>query len=255
MRRNGYIVLLVVVLAWVVAAIALRLSRPRPVRQGARSQDVECDLARLPADDARPQRQPARHRRRRLTRAGNRHRQPGHPDQLPRHERREHPAKSRSSALRSGNHRGHVHAYYQGDGGSFVPDKPFDPGERVLVRGAIRSGGARALGTAHAFSFAFRIDTPYPTASVPEFANPPAAPADYQSFDTMPGVQAPILDVTVPDRDPAAGDILTTNGPGSGSVRAADLHAAGSARLVRQARRAAKRRRTSASRPTKASAT
>ena len=32
----------------------------------------------------------------------------------------------------------------------------------------------------------------------------------------MPGVQAPILTVTVADRDPAAGDILTTNGPGPG---------------------------------------
>jgi hypothetical protein len=32
----------------------------------------------------------------------------------------------------------------------------------------------------------------------------------------MPGVQAPILTVTQPDRDPAAGDILTTNGPGPG---------------------------------------
>ncbi len=32
----------------------------------------------------------------------------------------------------------------------------------------------------------------------------------------MPGVQAPILTVTVPDHDPAAGDILTTNGPGPG---------------------------------------
>ena len=52
--------------------------------------------------------------------------------------------------------------------------------------------------------------------AVPEFPNPPAAPADYQSFDTLPGVQAPILSVTVPDRDPAAGDILTTNGPGPG---------------------------------------
>ena len=64
--------------------------------------------------------------------------------------------------------------------------------------------------------FGFRVDTPYPTANVPAFPNPPAAPADYQSFDTLPGVQAPILTVTVPDRDPAAGDILTTNGPGPG---------------------------------------
>ncbi|HTC60459.1 MAG TPA: arylsulfotransferase family protein, partial [Solirubrobacteraceae bacterium] len=50
----------------------------------------------------------------------------------------------------------------------------------------------------------------------PPFPNPQAAPADYQSFDTLPGIQAPVLSVTVPDRDPTAGDIFTTNGPGPG---------------------------------------
>jgi hypothetical protein len=107
----------------------------------------------------------------------------------------------------SGSHAGRVEAYSQGGGGSFVPDKPFDAGERVIVRAVL--AGKR-------ISFGFRIDTPYPTAGAPEFGNPRAAPADYESFDTMPGVQAPILNVTVPDHDPAAGDILTTNGPGPG---------------------------------------
>jgi hypothetical protein len=32
----------------------------------------------------------------------------------------------------------------------------------------------------------------------------------------MPGAQVPVLDVTAPDRDPGAGDVLTTNGPGPG---------------------------------------
>jgi hypothetical protein len=109
---------------------------------------------------------------------------------------------------RSGYHSGHLHGYSQGDGASFVPGSPFDPGERVRVRAVI--GGGRPI------AFQFRVDTPYPTANTTDFANLPAAPADYQSFYTLPGVQAPILDVTVPDRDPAAGDILTTNGPGPG---------------------------------------
>jgi hypothetical protein len=65
-------------------------------------------------------------------------------------------------------------------------------------------------------AFRFRVDTPYPTATIPEFGNPQAAPADYQGFYTLPGVQAPVLTVTVPDHDPAAGDVLTTNGPGPG---------------------------------------
>jgi hypothetical protein len=71
-------------------------------------------------------------------------------------------------------------------------------------------------GSAKRVVFSFRVDTPYPTANTTDFATLPAAPADSQSFYTLPGVQAPILTVTTPDRDPAAGDILTTNGPGPG---------------------------------------
>jgi hypothetical protein len=111
----------------------------------------------------------------------------------------------------SGSHAGHMYGYSQGGGGSFVPEKPFTRGELVAVRAVLGSGKAGKR-----IAFDFRVDTPYPTASVSEFPNPQAAPADYQSFDTLPGVQAPILSVSVPDHDPAAGDILTTNGPGPG---------------------------------------
>ncbi len=132
---------------------------------------------------------------------------------------------------RSGHHSGHLHGYSQGDGASFAPDTPFDAGERVIVHAVIdagrfgdasgasvsRFGRSRTIGKgAKRIAFGFRVDTPYPTATVSGFPNPPAAPADYQSFYTLPGVQAPILSVTVPDHDPAAGDILTTNGPGPG---------------------------------------
>jgi len=112
---------------------------------------------------------------------------------------------------RSGHHSGHLHGYHQGDGASFLPDAPFLAGERVTVSALIgRSGRGRRA------SFGFRVDTPYPTGSVLQFPNPRAAPADYQSFYTLPGVQAPTMTVTLPDRDPRAGDILTTNGPGPG---------------------------------------
>jgi Arylsulfotransferase (ASST) len=111
----------------------------------------------------------------------------------------------------SGEHNGRLYGYSQGGGGSFVPDKPFTRGERVSVQAVLGAGKA---GKQTAFDF--RVDTPYPTGSVAAFPNPQAAPADYQSFDTLPGVQAPILSISVPDHDPAAGDILTTNGPGPG---------------------------------------
>ena len=127
---------------------------------------------------------------------------------------------------RSGDHPGHLGVYSQGDGASFVPDSPFDAGEQVMVRAVIGTGQSQSsgnvgssgngVGGGKSIAFQFRVATPYSTATTPAFPNPQAAPADYQSFYTMPGVQAPVLTVTMPDRDPAAGDILTTNGPGPG---------------------------------------
>jgi hypothetical protein len=114
----------------------------------------------------------------------------------------------------SGNHPGKLRGYSQGDGASFAPSTPFEAGEQVTVRATVGASGASGAGKQ--VSFRFRVDTPYPTASVKEFQNPQAAPADYQSFYTLPGVQAPVMTVTAPDRDPAAGEILTTNGPGPG---------------------------------------
>jgi len=112
---------------------------------------------------------------------------------------------------RSGDHPGRLRDYSQGDGASFVPDSAFDAGERVDVRAVIGAAGA---GRRAAFSF--RVDTPYSTANTTDFANLPAAPADYQSFYTLPNMHPPVLTVTTPDRDPAAGYVLTTNGPGPG---------------------------------------
>jgi hypothetical protein len=112
---------------------------------------------------------------------------------------------------RSGRHAGSLHAYSQGDGASFAPSTPFDAGERVAVHAVIGTSGA-----SKPVAFQFRVDTPYSTASTPEFPNPQPQAADYQSFYTLPGAQAPVMTVTVPDRDPGAGDILTTNGPGAG---------------------------------------
>ncbi|MGH2911117.1 MAG: arylsulfotransferase family protein [Solirubrobacteraceae bacterium] len=112
---------------------------------------------------------------------------------------------------RSGVHPGRLEAYSQGDGASFVPTTPFDAGERVTVHAMIGPAG-----NAKPVAFGFRVDTPYSTASVPPFPNPQAPPGDYHSFATLPGVQAPILNVTVADRDPGAGDILTSNGPSAG---------------------------------------
>jgi hypothetical protein len=144
----------------------------------------------------------------------------------------------------SGTHRGRLAGYSQGDGASFLPSGGFDPGERVSVRAVLSDDGrsspanasraptsrrqAQTASVAPAatrppreitVAFSFRVDAPYPTAGA-AFPNPAAQPSDYQSFATVPGSQPPVLQVTSPDRDPAAGDILTTNGPGAGQYGA-----------------------------------
>jgi hypothetical protein len=207
--RNRYIVLLVVLLAWIVAAIVV----------GSPSLDLFGSNASSSASRTSPACLPAT-REHSMSLAGTGVEVSPGPETGTANPHTAisflgtDVAKVREVSVvgsRSGDHQGHLRGYFQGDGGSFVPEEPFDPGERVLVRAVI---GPPTEGKRIAFSF--RVDTPYPTASVPEFHNPPAAPADYQSFYTLPGVQAPIMTVTVPDHDPAAGDILTTNGPGPG---------------------------------------
>jgi Arylsulfotransferase (ASST) len=111
----------------------------------------------------------------------------------------------------SGYHYGHVYGYFQGDGGSFVPDKPFEDGERVSVSAVVGPPGQ-----GHRASYSFRISTPYPTDGIPGFPNPAAPAAFTQSFLSEPSLQPPILNVTTADRDPAAGDIMMTTGPGPG---------------------------------------
>jgi hypothetical protein len=114
------------------------------------------------------------------------------------------------SGSASGSHSGRLSAYSQGDGASFVPDKPFAAGEQVTVHAVIGAG------TGTKVAFGFHVDTPYPTADIPGFPNSAAPPADSESFYTLPGVQAPLLTVTTPDHDSSAGDLFTTEGPGPG---------------------------------------
>jgi Arylsulfotransferase (ASST) len=212
MRRNAYIVLLVAAIAWAVAAIALGspslrlLGTSRAATKRTASAIAPSCLpatiehtASLSGTDIDVSPEPG-------TGTANPHTQISFLGTSATNIRQ-----VAVTGSRSGAHGGRVHAYYQGDGASFVPNTPFDPGEHVLVRALIGAGaGARRV------SFSFAVDTPYPTADVPDFANPQAAPADYQSFDTLPGAQVPTLSVTVPDHDPGAGDVLTTNGPGPG---------------------------------------
>jgi len=115
----------------------------------------------------------------------------------------------------SGAHEGRMKGYTQGDGGSFLPSKPFHAGEQVSVHATIGQGAE-----AKPVSYSFEVDTPYPTASVGGFPTRTANPSEYESFRSLPGVQAPVMTVTKSDEDPAAGDVFTTTGPGPGKYGA-----------------------------------
>ncbi len=147
-----------------------------------------------------------------------------------------------------------LRAYSQGDGASFVPDSPFDAGERVdRARRDRRTLGRRRQAQASRLSVPRRhaiSDGEHARSSPTRRRRPPTTRAS----TPCPASQAPVLTVTVPDRDPAAGDILTTNGPGPGQY--GPLIYTPDGRLVWFDRLAGRRRRrrTSTSRPTKASA-
>jgi hypothetical protein len=207
MRRNGYIVLLVAAVAWVTVAIVLGTGNPSgahiPVPPSGPSPSclpatlVHSSL--LPGSSVAVSPAPG-------TDTAN----PGTQISL----RGIHVTDIESVTVlgsRSGSHRGHLDGYFQGDGASFVPYRPFLPGERVTVRVLLGPTGSE-----RGSSFSFRIATPYPTDGIPEFPDPPALASSYQSFVSAPSVRPPILAVTAPDRDPAAGDVMMTVGPGPG---------------------------------------
>jgi hypothetical protein len=212
MRRNGYIVLLVAAVAWVTVAIVLGTGNPSGARSVIppsgpspaclpRTLEHSAALAETPiavspapgSDTANPRTQ--------VSFRG-----------VPATDIRD----VSVTGSRSGYHHGHLYGYFQGDGGSFVPEKPFLAGETVTVRALLG-----ATGRERRSSFAFHIGNPYPTDGIPGFPNPPAAGSSYQSFVSAPALRPPILSVTAPDRDPAAGELMMSVGPGPGQYGAA----------------------------------
>src|SRR5271165_4902323 len=183
MRRNGYIVLLVAAAAWVVVAVVLGTSSPSGAHAtvppsgpspGCLPQSLEHD-ATLAGVDVSPApgtdtANPATQVSFLGTAVTNIH-------------------DVTVEGSRSGYHHGHLYGYFQGDGGSFVPEKPFDAGEQVKVSALVGlPGGERRV------AFSFRVATPYPTDGIPGFPNPVAAPASYQSFVSAPELHPPTLE-------------------------------------------------------------
>jgi hypothetical protein len=110
----------------------------------------------------------------------------------------------------SGRHDGRLLSYSTGTGGSFLPDQPFDPGERVTVSAKLVGYGApERLGTT------FSVSTPVSLSQAPK-AQIPAAATNVMHFVSEPDLGPPAVTVTTPDSDPAAGDVFVAPyyGPG-----------------------------------------
>jgi Arylsulfotransferase (ASST) len=87
----------------------------------------------------------------------------------------------------SGRHSGRLHSYASATGASFVPSRPFTPGEQVTVH----ARWAASKGVRRTLSSSFAIEQPGVIAQT-EFTPIPGTPADVQSFqsrsDLHPGV-------------------------------------------------------------------
>jgi hypothetical protein len=107
---------------------------------------------------------------------------------------------------RSGRHTGRLAADSDGQGGSFLPSKPFVPGEVVTVRTRLHIHDATA-GT-------FRFTVATPAGAIPASSLPPAGrvPGDELSFHSRPDLSPASVEITEedPDGDGDVDDIFVT---------------------------------------------
>jgi hypothetical protein len=105
---------------------------------------------------------------------------------------------------RSGPHTGSLYSDSDRDGGSFLPAKPFVPGEVVTVKTGLH------IRSATAGTFRFTVATPSgPIPSMP--LNPaPRVTGDELTFQTRPDLTPPAVEVTKPSTDATSGDIFVT---------------------------------------------
>src|SRR5438132_10995353 len=103
---------------------------------------------------------------------------------------------------RTGAHPGRLRAYSQGDGGSFVPVRPFAEGELVTVRAKLQQG-SRVVPLADRFA----IERHDVISSTPEAARP-VPKAGVQSFASRPALHPPTAIVSANSPAAASGDVF-----------------------------------------------
>jgi len=116
-----------------------------------------------------------------------------------------------ASGSSSGRHAGRLRGYSQGDGASFVPSRPFDPGETVTVRGRVRGRSG------HTTPFLYRfVVARQDTLTYRPLAKPSKDYNEEQHFHSAPALQPPVLVVSARRGATAPGYVFTApyNGPG-----------------------------------------
>ncbi len=110
----------------------------------------------------------------------------------------------------SGAHAGRLLAYSQGDGASFVPTKPFTPGELVTVH-AVLSEVGRPISPL-VWSFTVAVPDRPGSATVTESTRPSTAPApapkEYESFHSRPELRPPDVTVSAKAQTATGGDLF-----------------------------------------------
>src|SRR4051794_36946100 len=112
----------------------------------------------------------------------------------------------------TGMHAGHLAAYSQGDGASFVPTRPFAEGERVTVRARARVGSSW-----HEILDAFGVARVDDLSSAPERIRPGTA-LEEQQFRSRPDLRPPAVTVTASSPAVAPGDVLVAPYGGAGQA-------------------------------------
>src|SRR5271170_4629556 len=111
---------------------------------------------------------------------------------------------------RTGTHTGRFQGYSEGDGASFVPSRPFAPGETVTVSGQVRTGAA-----VQPLSDSFTIASQDPLTTTPETMHN-ASSNQVQVFHSRPDLRPPTVTVTASSPAVAPGDefVAPYSGPG-----------------------------------------
>jgi hypothetical protein len=112
----------------------------------------------------------------------------------------------------SGRHRGRLRSYASALGTSFLPSKPFAPGEHVTVHARWHP----AHGRTRSLSSSFTIATPA-TIALNGFPATPGSPADVLNFRSQASLHPPVLNVRQPASAASAAGLLFTGpfmGPG-----------------------------------------